>query len=352
MSDAVHRLEQEIRAAARARRLLRIRGGGTKDFYGGALEGEPLETTALSGIIDYEPTELVISARAGTALEHIESALAHEGQMLGCEPPRFGPATLGGAVASGLAGPRRAYCGAVRDFVLGVELIDGRGERLRFGGRVIKNVAGFDVSRLMAGSLGTLGVLTAITLKTLPRPPRECTLRFEMDQPHALESMSRWAARPLPISATAWQGGVLHLRLAGAEVAVAAARRSLGGELHEAGERYWEDVREQRLALFGASEELWRVSLPAGAPVLALDAPLLIEWGGALRWMSGPLEGGALRAACSALGGHCMVYRARRKPAEGPFPRTSAALLALQRRLKAVFDPHGIFNRGRLDPSF
>jgi glycolate oxidase FAD binding subunit len=240
----------------------------------------------------------------------------------------------------------------VRDFVLGVELIDGRGERLRFGGRVIKNVAGFDVARLMAGSLGTLGVLTAVTLKTVPCPQRECTLGFEMDQARALESMNHWAARPLPISATAWQDGELLVRLAGAAVAVEAARHSLGGELRAADERYWDDLREQRLTFFGASDELWRLSLPARAPALALDAPVLLEWGGARRWVRAPVDAGALRASCAALGGHAMIYRSPLKPAEGPFPPLSAPVLALHRKLKTVFDPHGIFNRGRLHPSF
>ena len=352
MTDALRRLEEQIRAAAGAGRPLRIRGRGTKDFYGGALAGEPLETQDLAGILDYEPTELVISARAGTPLEQIERALAAHGQMLGCEPPRFGGATLGGAVASGLNGPRRAYRGALRDFVLGVELIDGRGTRARFGGRVIKNVAGFDVSRLMAGSLGTLGVLTAITLKTLPCPACECTLRFEMDQDRALESMSRWAMRPLPVSATLWQTGVLHVRLSGAEGAVGAACRSLGGEAWDAGERFWEEVREQRLPLFGAAEELWRISLPARSPALALPAPVLLEWGGALRWLPGPLDVRTVREACVALGGYATLSRAAVKPAEGPFPPLPASLLALHRRLKAAFDPQHILNRGRLHPDF
>jgi glycolate oxidase FAD binding subunit len=351
MTDALQRLEEQIRSAAAAGRPLRVRGRGTKDFYGGALAGELLETEDLAGILDYEPTELVVSARAGTPLEDLERALGGHGQMLGCEPPRFGAATLGGAVASGLNGPRRAYGGALRDFVLGVELIDGRGTRLRFGGRVIKNVAGFDVSRLMAGSLGTLGVLTAITLKTLPRPACECTLRFEMDQDRALESMSQWARRPLPISATIWQAGVLHVRLSGAEGAVSAASRSLGGAACAAGARFWEEVREQRLPHFSAGE-LWRVSLPARSPALALPAPVLLEWGGALRWFPGPLDARTVREACRAHGGHATLYRAAVKPAEGPFPPLPASLLALHRRLKAAFDPRHILNRGRLHPDF
>ena len=281
----------------------------------------------------------------------LERELAAHEQMLAFEPPRFdGRATLGGAVASGLPGPRRAYCGALRDFVLGVEMIDGRGELLRFGGRVIKNVAGFDVSRLMAGSLGTLGLLTEITLKTVPRPRAECTLRLQLDQARALESMTRWATRPLPVSATGWHDGTLHVRLSGADAAVRAAREALGGETLSGADEYWESVREQRLAFFAAAGELWRVSLPAHSPELPVPGPTLIEWSGSLRWLPGPLDGGALRAFAARCGGHVTLYRAPVKPCEGPFQPLSAAMLSLHKRLKTAFDPYRIFNRGRLYP--
>lgn len=344
-------LQERIRAAAAARRPLCIRAGGSKDFYGGPLEGDVLDVSSLSGIGHCEPTELVICARAGTPLVELERELAAHRQMLSFESPRFdGRATLGGAVASGLSGPRRAYCGALRDFVLGVEMIDGRGELLRFGGRVIKNVAGFDVSRLMAGSLGTLGVLTEITLKTVPRPQVECSVRLEMDQARALESMTRWATRPLALSATSWHDGVLHVRLSGAAAAVRAAREALGGETLSGADEYWDSVREQRLAFFAAAGELWRVSMPANSPELPLAGPTLIEWGGTLRWLPGPLDGGALRALAARCGGHATLYRAPVKPREGPFQPLSAGMLAVHKRLKTAFDPHGIFNRGRLYP--
>ncbi|MBW4050609.1 MAG: glycolate oxidase subunit GlcE [Proteobacteria bacterium] len=346
-------LEERIRTAAAARRPLRIRAGGSKDFYGGPLAGELLEVGALSGVTLCEPTELVLSARAGTPVAELERVLAAHGQMLAFEPPQFaGRATLGGAVASGLSGPRRVYCGAVRDFVLGVEVIDGRGERLSFGGKVIKNVAGFDVSRLMVGSLGTLGVLTEVTLKTVPRPRAECTLRFEMDQPKALESMRLWATRPLPLSATEWEDGVLHVRLSGAEAAVRAARQDLGGEIVDGAHNRWESVREQQLPFFTAARELWRVSLPVDSPPLPAAGPTLIEWGGSLRWLSGPQDGNALRTLAGRLGGHATLYRAPSKPPSGPFQPLSSAMLSVHKRLKAVFDPHGIFNRGRLYPDF
>lgn len=350
MSD-LPSLQERIRAAAAARRALRVRAGGSKDFYGGAPAGEPLDLSTLSGITHCEPTELVIAARAGTRLAEVEALLGTHGQMLACEPPAFGGrATIGGAVACGLSGPRRAYGGALRDFVLGVEMLDGRGRLLRFGGRVIKNVAGFDVSRLMTGSLGTLGVLTEVTLKTVPRPRAERTVRFEMAQPRALEVMARWATRPLPLSATAWHDGTLHLRLSGAEAAVRAARQMLGGEAIDDAQDFWERVREQRLPFFAAAEELWRLSLPAGSPPLPLDGPTLIEWGGALRWLSGPREVGALQSLAAGLGGHATCYRAAVKPPGGAFQPLPPAMLALHKRLKAAFDPQGILNPGRLHP--
>jgi glycolate oxidase FAD binding subunit len=347
----LQRIQERIRVAAAARRPLCIRAGGSKDFYGGPVAGEPLDVSSLSGISHCEPTELVISARAGTPLLELERELSAHRQMLAFEPPLFGGrATLGGAVASGLSGPRRAYCGAVRDFVLGVEMIDGRGELLRFGGRVIKNVAGFDVSRLMAGSLGTLGLLTEVTLKTVPRPRAECTLRFEVDQPQALESMTRWATRPLPLSATAWHDGILRVRLSGAEAAVRAGREALGGEIVNDAAEYWQHVREQRLAFFAAAVELWRLSLPPHSPVLPIPGPTLIEWGGSLRWIPGPQDGAALRTLAARSGGHATLYRAPVKPPEGPFQPLSAAMLSVHKRLKTAFDPQGIFNRGRLYP--
>jgi glycolate oxidase FAD binding subunit len=348
--SALAEISARIREAAAHGTPLRIRGSGSKDFYGGPLQGELLDVTPLRGIVDYEPSELVLTARGGTPLSEVEAALAERGQVLPFEPPRFGGAgTLGGAVAAGLSGPRRPYAGAVRDFVLGVRLLDGQGRHLRFGGQVIKNVAGFDVSRLAAGSLGTLGVLTEVTLKTLPRPPAQASLRFEMSEAQALRRLNEWASRPLPLSASCFRQGVLHLRLSGATAAVREACGKLGGETGGDGDGLWDELRDQRAGFFTGAESLWRVSLPPTAPPLETTADQLIEWGGALRWLAGPQDAAALRRQAAQLGGHATLFRGADKSA-GAFQPLPDALLQLHRRIKAVFDPAGIFNRGRLHP--
>lgn len=347
--DVLAEISEHVRQAAAQARPLRIRGHGSKDFYGDALQGEVLDTSRLSGIVDYEPTELVLTARAGTPLAEIEAALAQRGQTLPFEPPRFGGrGTLGGAIAAGLSGPRRPYAGAARDFVLGARLLDGHGRCLRFGGQVIKNVAGFDVSRLLAGSLGTLGLLTEVTLKTLPCPPAETSLRFQFDEPGALRRLNEWTAQPLPLSASSFDNGVLSLRLSGAEAAVREARDKLGGEAFD-GAQHWEALRDQRAEFFNQAQTLWRVSLPPTAPPLQTQAPQLIEWGGALRWLAGEQDVAALRRQAAQLGGHAALFRGGDKGI-GVFQPLSPALLGLHRRIKAVLDPAGIFNRGRLYP--
>jgi glycolate oxidase FAD binding subunit len=350
MSD-LHELSERIRAAAARRQPLRIRGAGSKDFYGGPLHGDLLETSALRGIVDYEPSELVLTARAGTPLAEIEAALAQGGQILAFEPPRFGDhGTLGGAVAAGLSGPRRAYAGALRDFVLGLRLVDAAGLEHRFGGQVIKNVAGFDVSRLVAGSLGTLGLISEVSLKTLPLPAVETTLRFELDQATALLRLNQWAGQPLPLSASCFHDGLLHLRLSGAEAAVRKARERLGGEpADEPG--FWDGIRDQHASFFSGAATLWRVSLPPTAAPLDSALPQLIEWGGALRWLAGDADAALLRRLAAQLGGHATLFRAADKSA-GAFQPLPPALLALHRRVKAALDPAGLFNPGRLYPDF
>lgn len=365
MHTVLNQMIERIRAASADAAPLCIRGGGTKDFYGQAPQGAPLDTRPLAGIVSYEPTELVVTLRAGTPLAELEAVLAERGQCLPFEPPRFGDGgTVGGMVAAGLAGPARASVGSVRDYVLGAQLINGRGELLNFGGTVMKNVAGYDLSRVLAGSLGVLGLITELSLKVLPRAPAEATLTFSCDQADALRRLNGWGGQPLPLNASRWSdeaGGTLRLRLRGAVAAVEAACRQLGGERVEPGvaDADWQACRDQQLPWFMARGErgLWRLSVPQTAAALALggDAPL-IEWHGAQRWVMAPLdEAQRLRDAARAAGGHATFFIAPQPEdtrATGQFPlkfdAVSPALATVHRRLKREFDPAGIFNPGRL----
>ncbi|NBV15966.1 glycolate oxidase subunit GlcE [Janthinobacterium sp.] len=355
MQAIAEQFRQQIRAASAAGKPLRLRGGGTKDWYGQQLAGEVLDTRAYAGIIDYEPTELVITARCGTPLAEIEAALAARNQMLAFEPPHFGPgATVGGVVACALSGPRRASAGAVRDFVLGAVLMDGHGERLAFGGQVMKNVAGYDVSRLLAGSLGTLGLILEVSLKVLPLPLREATLRLDCAEIAALRLLNEWAGKPLPISASCWHDGVLSVRLSGAEAAVSAALQSLGGAVlaPDDAAAFWQSLREQTHAFFAGAGSLWRLSLPPHASAMILKGRQLIEWGGAQRWLK--LDGDAdaagsarIRQAVAAAGGHATLFRGGDK-AVGVFHPLAPAVATIHQRLRQAFDPAGIFNPHRM----
>jgi glycolate dehydrogenase FAD-binding subunit len=340
-------LQQRIREAAARGTPLRLRGGGSKDFYGNEPRGELLDTRSHAGIVSYEPTELVVTARCGTLLSELENTLKEHRQCLPFEPPHFGSqATLGGCVAAGLSGPRRATAGALRDFLLGVKLVDGRGRSLTFGGQVMKNVAGYDVARLAAGSLGTLGLIAEASLKVLPLPACEVTLQLELSEQAALESMNRWAAQPLPISATAWHRGELRLRLSGSEAAVCAAAKKIGGARLQA-ESFWLAIREHSHAFFSGPRPLWRVALPSVCPPLGVGADTLIEWGGALRWLRVDEAGELARSA----GGHASLFRGGEKRA-AVFAPLEPVLMRLHRQLKAAFDPAGILNPGRMYPEF
>jgi glycolate oxidase FAD binding subunit len=342
---------ERIRAAYDTGTPLILQGGGSKNFYGNADEGEVLSTRTLTGVVDYQPKELVLTARAGTPLAEIETLLTEQGQMLAFEPPHFdGSATLGGCIAAGLSGPRRPYAGAARDFVLGVRLIDGTGQPLRFGGQVIKNVAGYDVSRLMVGALGTLGLITEVSLKVLPKPAAEATLQFELDEAAAILKMNQWAGQPLPLSATAWHTGLLTVRLSGATSAVHAAQAKLGGEpLHDAA-GFWQRLRDQATPFFD-KRPLWRLAVKPTTPPLDLGDALWIEWGGAVRWLASDLPAATLREAARTAGGHATLFRGA-TPVDGAFAPLAPALAAVHRNLKQRFDPKGIFNRGRLYPEF
>jgi len=358
MEQVLQQFRERITAANAARTPLRLRGGGSKDWYGQESGGEVFDTRAYHGIVDYEPSELVVTARCGTPLAELEQTLAGQNQMLPFEPPHFGPgATVGGMLASGLSGPRRQGAGALRDFVLGVHLVDGRGELLRFGGQVMKNVAGYDVSRLMAGAFGTLGLVAQVSLKVMPRPVRETTLVFELGQQEALEKLNAWSGRALPVSSSAWYDGCLALRLSGANAAVSAAACELGGETMQEADRFWQDLREQRSNFFEcageAADGLWRLALPSTSPPLDLPGRQLIEWGGGQRWLrsEGGIDAGAIRAVAAGRGGHATLFRGGDKRS-GVFAPLQPALARVHQRLKDTFDPEGIFNPARMYNEF
>jgi len=371
---------ERIRAAAATGTPLRIRGGGSKDFYAQALHGEILDTTALSGVVSYEPSELVLTALAGTPLAELEALLATQGQCLPFEPPHFGSpgsSTVGGMVASGLSGPARASVGAVRDYVLGLKLINGRGEHLTFGGQVIKNVAGYDVSRLMVGAMGTLGLITEVSLKVLPIAPAEATLQFECSQAQALAWLNAWGGQPLPLNASCWVDdkadngvGTLTLRLRGARAAVDAACKTLGGQRQNNADNVdnaevaadWQACRDQQLPWFkerSDAQDLWRLSVPQTTPAMpamgAFGSPL-IEWHGGLRWVrADAAQAQQLREAAQSAGGHATLFmagHARKQDIRAVFDVLKPPLDRIHRELKREFDPAGIFNPQRMYSDF
>ena len=383
----------QIRAAAEQGRVLSVQGLGSKAFHGETPRGEPLSTLGWDGVLSYEPSELVVTVRSGTALSELEDLLASQGQCLPFEPPRFGgaPATVGGMVACGLAGPARASVGGVRDYVLGAELINGRGELLRFGGQVMKNVAGYDVSRALAGSMGTLGLITEVSLKVLPVPPAQSSFVVRMKQAAALDQLQRWAGMPLPLNASSWapvssgseqtadnegiargeptEDGYLIVRLRGALAAVQAAIPVMQAHLSATGhsampldeeqaQSWWDRCRDQTDAFFtqppAPDQALWRLSLPGTAPALALPSATLVEWHGAQRWCWAPASAAlALRTLVREHGGHATLWRPSQAHPEvdrevGVFMPLTPVQHRLQRALQVQFDPQGVFDTGRL----
>ena len=361
MEFVLSELCEQVLTARAGQKPLFIAGSGTKSFYGNHRALTPqdghclLDMTAYRGIVNYQPSELVVTARAGTPLAELEAELAAQGQMLAFEPPHFGPdATVGGCVAAGLAGPRRVAAGGVRDFVLGARLLDSHARMLAFGGEVMKNVAGYDVSRLLAGSLGIFGALLEVSLKVLPRPMQELTLLREATQDEALALFSQWRGKPMPISASCWVPqddghGQLAVRLSGAPPAIAAATARIGGQVLQDADAWWRALREQTHAFFDTARPLWRVAVPPTTPALALS-PMLIEWGGGQRWFSGNTEAQDVRGAAARAGGHATLFRIgpSTAPADGVFHPLAPGVATLTRRLKQELDPAGLFNPGRL----
>jgi glycolate oxidase FAD binding subunit len=345
--DIEAQIRQQVSQTIETGAALRIVGGNSKAFYGGLCSAEQsLNTADHCGVIDYEPSELVITARAGSRIADIAELLAGQRQMLGFEPPDFaGRATLGGTLACGFSGPRRPFAGSARDFVLGCKIINGQGQVLNFGGRVIKNVAGFDVSRLMVGAMGTLGVLLEVSLRVLALPEAELTLAYAVTEQQALDKMQQLSAQPWPLSAMAYDGEYLRIRLSGAETAVRAAARQLAGDIDLAGDAFWHDLREQRLNFFQLPGTLWRISVaPAGAP-LNLSGRGLLDWGGALRWLNTDMPADRIHAAAAARGGYAICYRGGDK---SDWMRLDSGLQSLQQGVRLAFDPLTLFNPGRL----
>lgn len=345
--DLTTLLQEAIESRWRTASPVEIRGTGSKAFMGRQPAGEVLFTTGHRGIISYEPTELVVRVRGGTPLAELEETLDAGGQFLPCEPPRFGAAgTVGGAVASGLAGPRRPYAGAVRDFLLGVRMINGAGKVLTFGGQVMKNVAGYDAFRLQAGAWGTLGLLLDVSLKVLPKPEAEHTLGFEMTEDQAIETMNRWAGQPLPLSAAAYHEGLLRLRLSGTTRGVAQARQRLGGDVDD--NDFWEGLRHHGLPFFQAPEPpLWRITVSPATPPLELHGQTLVDWGGGQRWLRTELPGPELRRRLAGAGGFAHLVRSRGARNE-VFHPLEPGMARLHEGLKRAFDPAGILNPGRM----
>lgn len=368
---------EQILAAAKTKTPLSIQGGGTKSWYGNANTFTTLDTRPYSGILEYQPEELVITACAGTPLKEIETALAEKNQVLPFEPPYFGDAaTFGGAIAAGLAGPGRISAGNLRDFVLGARILDGKGQDLSFGGKVMKNVAGYDVSRLLPGSMGTLSLLLEASVKVLPRPAATTTLRCHISQARALQLTNEWAGQPLPLSASCWIGsstdgdGELTIRLAGAAAAVKAAIPLMGAAVHaieldpKAAEAFWTNLREQELPAFqnlNSNDALYRLALPAACgpvTIAKMNDEIILEWHGQQRWFTAPGDDptfASIKALANANGGHatCFKQGANVDPAQQRFTLLSehahsAALEVVQARLRASFDPAGVFATSRL----
>lgn len=347
--SAVDDIQEQVRQAADNGTPVQVQGNNSKSFYGHAVDGDPVSTRAHSGIIDYTPAELVISVRAGTPLQEVERVLAAEGQCLPFEPPAFGPsATIGGTIAAGLSGPARPWRGAARDYVLGVHCINGLGQYLRFGGRVMKNVAGYDLSRLLTGSFGTLAVILDLHIKVLPRAETEITLSRDCSAAEAIRLCADWSRTPVPLSAACHDGQRLRYRLSGSTPSVQAAQATLGGD-HEADSEFWAGLREQTLLFFAGDAPLWRLAVAPATPPLALAGNSLTDWGGAQRWLRTDESVDTVRTAVAGHGGHATLFR-NAPPSAAIFTPLQPGLAALHTRLRQAFDPHGILNPGRMYP--
>jgi len=348
MNDHSAALQQQVMDAVQNASPLNITGGGSKHFLGHAREGQDIDVSGHRGIVEYDPRELVLTARSGTTLQEIEAVLAEAGQMLAFEPPHFGDgATLGGTIACGLSGPRRPFLGSARDFVLGCKLLNGRGEILGFGGQVMKNVAGYDVSRLMTGAHGTLGILLEVSLKVLPRPAASITVARECSPEEAIAGMSALLGKPLPVDGACYHGDRCYMRISGSEQAVREARTRIPGDVLPDAEKFWQELREHRLPFFHHRSHLYRIMMKPATPPLHIDGAWLLDWDGAQRWLYSDDDTESIRHRVELAGGHVTVFRGGNH-GDTVFQPLSAPMLAIHQRLKASFDPNDIFNRNRM----
>lgn len=351
MSTRLNEIASEIESAYLSKTALQIQGGASKTFYGRPISGQLLSVANHSGIIEYEPSELYIKAKNGTTLHEIENIISEKNQILPCEPPSFNSnATLGGAVASGLSGPRRAHAGSVRDCILGTQIINGKGELLHFGGKVMKNVAGYDASRLMCGALGTLGVITEITLRLLPKSEEELTIVLNLSAKAAIAKVNQWANSPLPISATFYDGQQLFIRLSGSHSSTSAALATIGGESHPSHVEFWQSVKNQTHPFFNTEKSIWRISVPPSTPELSISGDYVMEWNAGLRWYKSNLSDAELRKAVSDAGGHAILFKGN--TANEKFHPIAQTTMNMHKNLKHVFDPASILNPGRMFAEF
>lgn len=348
MGDISHQLVESVQSARADGRTLNIQGRGSKTFMGREAQGDVLSLADHTGIVEYHPVELVLTVRAGTPVSEIQQVLAEQGQYLSCESPEFdGKASIGGTLACNLSGPSRPWSGSIRDLVLGTRIINGKGEHLRFGGQVMKNVAGYDVSRLQAGAMGTLGVITEISFKVMPKPASTMTLVRDMDAAEAIATMNELAGQPKPLNAATWVDGRLYLRLSGAKSAVEGTAEKWQGSVLEGADQFWSDLRDQKLEFFAGDKPLWRFSVNSSKPMSAIDNEGLIDWGGAQRWLRGEREKTQMEKLAEAAGGQVSLFRGGDRSSEVMHTHPKA-LQHIHQQVKAAMDPDGIFNPGRL----
>lgn len=342
-------ISDRVQQAASDKTSFHIQGGASKQFYTGRPEGvEILDCSTYSGIVSYEPSELVITVRAGTTLRAVESMLTSRGQQFPFEPPSYAKtATVGGMVASGFSGPRRAFSGAVRDAVLGVKLLNGKGEILEFGGQVIKNVAGYDVSRLVTGSFGTLGVILEVSLKVVPRPICELSYELPCSPQSRLSELLRLKNTASNLSGLAATRDTISYRLAGSEESVRKTAAQLGGDELLGDGEFWRTLKDQTSDFFNDETPLWRVSVAPACPEIDLGGDYIADWGGALRWVKSHLDAEQIQARVSLAGGNAQLFRAPEKNTM-TLPQLPSGIVQLHQRIKASFDPSSVFNPGYL----